>query len=69
MSTGEKVVDSQPYPTGGDVITAVDGVKVTAAAELQRAVDSKHPGDTVSVTYFRAGQSHTVDVTLSTRPS
>jgi S1-C subfamily serine protease len=67
-STGTKVVDGQSYPTGGDVITALDGAKMTSEAQLQSAVDAKHPGDTISITYFRAGKSHTVQVKLSTRP-
>ena len=68
-SNGTRVVDGETYPTGGDVITSVDGTKVTSAAELQSAVDGKRPGDTISINYFRAGQSHTVQVKLATRPS
>jgi putative serine protease PepD len=68
-ATGQKTVDGELYPTGGDVITAVDGHKVTTAEELQRTIDAKHPGDTVSITYWRNGKSHTTDVKLATRPS
>jgi S1-C subfamily serine protease len=67
-STGEKVVDGDTYSTGGDVITAIDGNKITNAEELQRAIDAKQPGDTISITYWRTGESHTVDVKLATRP-
>ena len=68
-ATGTKVVDGEPYPTGGDVITEVDGQKMTTAEQLQRAIDARRPGDTVSITYWRNGSSHTVDVKLATRPS
>jgi putative serine protease PepD len=68
-ATGTKIVEGDSYPTGGDVITEVDGQKLTTAEELQRAIDAKHPGDTVSITYWRDGKSHTTDVTLATRPS
>jgi S1-C subfamily serine protease len=68
-STGSKIIDGDRYSTGGDVITAVDGQKMTTAEELQRAIDAKHPGDTVSITYWRTGKSHTTDVKLATRPS
>jgi S1-C subfamily serine protease len=68
-ATGTKTVEGESYPTGGDVITEVEGQKVTTAEELQRAIDAKHPGDTVSITYWRDGKSHTTDVTLATRPS
>jgi putative serine protease PepD len=53
----------------GDVITAVDGHKVTAADALSNAIDAKQPGDTVQLTYTRNGQSKTVSVTLADRPS
>ena len=50
------------------MLTEIDGQKVTTAEELQRAIDSKHPGDTVSITYWRNGESHTADVKLASRP-
>jgi putative serine protease PepD len=68
-ATGRKTVGTDMYPTGGDIITAFDGQKITTAEQLQRAVDAKRPGDTVSITYWRSGQSHTAKVTLGTRPS
>jgi len=68
-ATGRKTVEGDLYPTGGDVITEVDGQKLTTAEQLQRAIDAKHPGDTVSITYWRDGKSHTTDVTLAIRPS
>jgi S1-C subfamily serine protease len=68
-ATGSATVDGQSYPTGGDVITAVDGMAVTTDAELQSAIDAKSPGDSVSITYTRDGQSTTVEVSLGTRPS
>jgi putative serine protease PepD len=67
-ATGQKTIDGEPYSTGGDVITAIDGEKVTSSEELQRAIDAKKPGDTIKVTYWRNGDSHTVDVKLTPRP-
>jgi putative serine protease PepD len=52
----------------GDVVTAVDGDSVTSASELQAAIDAKRPGEGVSVTYTRAGESETVHVELGSRP-
>jgi S1-C subfamily serine protease len=66
---GSATVDGQSYPTGGDVITAVDGKAIKTGAELQNAVDAKKPGDSISITYTRDGQSQTVDITLGTRPA
>jgi len=65
---GSATVDGQSFPTGGDVITAVDGNAITTGSELQNAVDAKKPGDSISITYTRDGQSHTVDITLGSRP-
>jgi putative serine protease PepD len=53
----------------GDVITAIDGTQISSAPELQSAIDAKRPGDTVSITYLRDGQTHTVQVKLATRPN
>jgi putative serine protease PepD len=68
-ATGSATVDGQSFPTGGDVITEVDGQAITTGAELQNAVDAKKPGDSISITYTRDGESHTVEITLGTRPA
>jgi putative serine protease PepD len=68
-ATGSKTIDGESYPTGGDVLTEVDGQKVTTSEELQRTIDSKRPGDTVSIKDSRNGESHTTEVKLATRPS
>ena len=68
-SSGERTVDGTPYVTGGDVITEVDGQTIETAEQLQRAIDSHKPGETIQVTYWRNGDSHTVDVKLGTRPT
>jgi putative serine protease PepD len=53
----------------GDVITAIGGQSVRDASTLSSAVDAKKPGDRVTLTYVRNGQTHTVTVTLSERPA
>ena len=68
-ATGSAMVDGQSFPTGGDVITAVDDTAVTNGADLQTAIDAKRPGDSVTITYTRDGSSTTVEVSLGTRPS
>ena len=62
-------VNGQAYATGGDVITRVDGTRVHGAGELQSAIDSKRPGDSVKLIYVRAGQTKTITVVLGKRPS
>jgi putative serine protease PepD len=68
-STGSRLVDGQSYPTGGDVITAIDDESVTTSEELQSTIDAKQPGDTVSITYVRDGDTRTAEVRLASRPS
>jgi S1-C subfamily serine protease len=68
-STGNKTIDGQQYPTGGDIITAIDGQDMTTSEAVQQAIDSHNPGDKISITYWRKGESHTVSITLATRPT
>jgi len=68
-ATGSATVDGQSYPTGGDVITAVDGTAIANGAGLQSAIDAKRPGDSIEITFTRDGSSTTVQVSLGTRPS
>jgi putative serine protease PepD len=53
----------------GDVITALGGDTIDSTDALTAAVATKSPGDEVTVTYTRNGDSHTAQVTLGTRPS
>jgi len=48
----------------GDVITAIDGKKLTKMAELQEMMAGKRPGDKVSITFLRNKKSSTVNVVL-----
>src|SRR2546423_12520304 len=54
---------------GGDVITAIAGKSVASANALRAAINAHQPGDHVSITYTRNTTSHTVGVTLTSRPS
>jgi putative serine protease PepD len=53
--------------TEADVVTAVDGRKVSSMIDLAAAVRTKQPGDVVSLTVVRDGDERTVDVTLGTQ--
>ncbi len=48
----------------GDVITAVDGQKVTKMAELQEILATKRPGDKVSLSYLHKKSKKTTSVVL-----
>ncbi|MDE7226785.1 MAG: trypsin-like peptidase domain-containing protein [Treponemataceae bacterium] len=49
---------------GGDIITAIDTVAVRTYADYTSALESKRPGDTVSVTVYRDGKTQKLTVTL-----
>jgi len=53
----------------GDVITSVDGDSVASVQELQSAIETRKPGDTVKLGFDRDGADRTVSVELGTRPS
>jgi len=53
----------------GDVITGIAGKSIRTMDDVQSAIGSRKPGDTIHLTYTRGGQSHTVTVRLATRPS
>lgn len=48
----------------GDVITAVDGQKVTKMAELQEILATKRPGDKVTLSYLHKKSKKTASVVL-----
>ena len=50
---------------GGDVITKIDGISITSLAEYYSALESKKPGDVVSVVVHRNKKDVTLKITLS----
>lgn len=48
----------------GDIITAINGLAVTSVPQLTEQVARFHPGDKVSVTYVRSGNTGNVSVEL-----
>jgi len=47
-----------------DIITEVNGVKITLDNPLQKEIMKYSPGEKVKITYLRKGQEKTVEVTL-----
>ena len=68
-ATGQTTVDGQTLPTGGDIITEVDGEPVTGMEEVISAVNSRQPGEELQLTVVRDGESREVTVTLGDRPT
>jgi putative serine protease PepD len=52
----------------GDVITEIDGQPATSNVQLQEITLTKKPGDQVTLTYVRSGQTNKATVTLGTQP-
>lgn len=54
----------------GDVITAVNGQRVSSAEGLTEAMTTQKPGNSVTLTYLdSSGQQHSVSVVTSTGPA
>ncbi|MBA3359356.1 MAG: PDZ domain-containing protein, partial [Thermoleophilaceae bacterium] len=60
---------TEGLPEGGDVITAVDGEKVTQPSDVAAAVASKAVGDEVELEVYRGDRKRTVTVKLGERPA
>jgi 2-alkenal reductase len=58
----------QPWRTGGDIVTKIDGTDVREDADLARSLAGRRPGDEVTLTVVRDGKERTVTVKLGTRP-
>jgi S1-C subfamily serine protease len=53
----------------GDVITEIDGKKVSESADVLQIVRQHRPGDTVKVVVVRDGQTQTFEAELAARPA
>ena len=51
----------------GDVITKVDSTEITSMEDLTAAKKGRRAGDTVTVTYYRDGQSFTTELTFDAK--
>ena len=68
-ATGTTSAGGEQVPSGGDLVTAVDGEAVTASRDLQAAIAAAAPGEAVELTVYRGGARRTVTVTVGTQPS
>jgi S1-C subfamily serine protease len=66
--TDRKTFQEQPWRVGGDIVTRIDGKDVGQDADLARGLTGHGPGDTVTLTVVRGGDSRDVSVKLGTRP-
>ncbi|HEX3292109.1 MAG TPA: trypsin-like peptidase domain-containing protein [Solirubrobacterales bacterium] len=68
-ATGQATIGGQTVPIGGDIITKVEGKQITGMDEIISAVNSKKPGDEITLTVWRDGQQKDVTVKLGDRPA
>lgn len=54
---------------GGDIITGIDNITIRTYADYTSALESKRPGDTVTVTVFREGEFKKIKVKLDGKES
>lgn len=54
---------------GGDIITAIDGLKVNTLADYYAALEDKVPGDKVKITVYRNGKYEELTVQLESETS
>ncbi len=69
----ESVVSGSPAADAGlqknDIITQIDGQDLKTDSSLAEIVDTHKPGDVVSLTVNRNGQTQQIKLTLGTRPT
>ena len=66
---GSVETDIPNLPAGGDVILAIDGMKVNTFSEfLSYLIQYKSPGDKVTLSILRDGENMDLEVTLGSRP-
>lgn len=67
-SSGTETVLGQSVPTGGDVVLSMNGEPVIDFADLLTRIAFSEPGEEVTLTVLRDGETEEVSVVLSARP-
>ncbi|HMJ73232.1 MAG TPA: trypsin-like peptidase domain-containing protein [Solirubrobacterales bacterium] len=62
-------IEGASFRLGGDVITEVDGKKISGMEDVINAVNAASPGDKLELTVDRDGKPQTIAVTLGVRPA
>ncbi len=69
-ATREQSIDGEPVPVGGDIITEIDGMKIRVFEDLLGYLFTRtKPGDEVTLTILRNGETIQVKVRLAPRPA
>jgi len=67
--TQSVTIQGQQLTIGGDVIVKADGQPITSNDQLIAIINSKKPGDKLTVTVERDGKTQDITVTLAARPN
>jgi S1-C subfamily serine protease len=67
--TTKATIDGVEIVLGGDIITEADGKKIKTMENIIELVNSKKPGEEVTLKLLRDGHAKTATVTLGTRPA
>lgn len=69
----QEVVTGSPADAAGiqtgDIITSIDGQKLDGTTELAAIIGKKKVGDSVSLMYWRDGNTQTISISLTAAPS
>jgi S1-C subfamily serine protease len=65
---GEMEFQTTPVRTGGDVIVAVNGRRLTRTDDLADVISAMSTGDRVELELLRDGERRTIDIELGQRP-
>jgi S1-C subfamily serine protease len=65
----EATIEGASVTLGGDIITELDGEKISGMEELVNIVNGRKPGEEIEATLLRGGDEKTVTVTLGNRPA
>jgi S1-C subfamily serine protease len=68
-STKAATIEGVEVPLGGDIITEINGEKITSMEDVIALVEEAEPGDEWEVKLLRDGKEKTATVTLGTRPA
>jgi S1-C subfamily serine protease len=60
-------IGGQKLTLGGDIITSIDGHKITSFANLAETIASKSAGDRVTLGILRDGKAQTISATLANK--
>ncbi len=62
-------IEGANFSLGGDIITALNGKKISSMDDVVNIVNAASPGETVELKVLRSGSTKTVSVTLGDRPA